>query len=391
MAQQQEPFQPREQVFQRIFKKYVGDNGYEDLVLAADIAGRSRAFALAELSEPTLREMREATDDPNIDRALQMLHAALDKPIRLPRDLSTSDENTIYPEFAGFRRLARALSMKMQVQFADGRVSRAIETLKDGMRFSYLTQSEALISGLVGVAIDTIVLERFASHFDQMSVSDCAEIVALAQERLRQPAPLLVIFEHEHQIHLNILSACRSNPARLQEIVKMGMPEDAPESDSDLAAIELADYVNGHPTDLAALVDQATGLLNSYHQKIVSVLSKPPWERKEFPKLENRKTPAHRLCGLLLPFMGSVEGRFESDLARIHLLGVHAAIRRFQWEQNRLPASLADLKLPSLTVDPITGDPLVYRATGRSYTLHTAGRSGLGAAGAAEIYLPKSQ
>jgi len=83
--------------------------------------------------------------------------------------------------------------------------------------------------------------------------------------------------------------------------------------------------------------------------------------------------------------------KFDMDSAKIHLLGVHAAIHRFRWENNRLPASLAELKLTSLTTDPFTGAPLLYKVTGIAYELSSAGSAAHsdGSAGIGPIYLPR--
>jgi len=62
--------------------------------------------------------------------------------------------------------------------------------------------------------------------------------------------------------------------------------------------------------------------------------------------------------------------KWTQDLAQIQLLGVHAAIRRYLWECDRLPGSLEDLRLGALVTDLFTGKPLLYRAVGeRAYEL----------------------
>ena len=50
-------------------------------------------------------------------------------------------------------------------------------------------------------------------------------------------------------------------------------------------------------------------------------------------------------------------------------------MRRYRWERDRLPDSLADLRLGDLLLtDPYTGRPLLYARTGETtYTLSSAG------------------
>ncbi|MBC7804810.1 MAG: hypothetical protein H7145_01545, partial [Akkermansiaceae bacterium] len=61
---------------------------------------------------------------------------------------------------------------------------------------------------------------------------------------------------------------------------------------------------------------------------------------------------------------------------RFQLLGVHAAIRRFRWANNRLPKTLDEMELaPQLVTDPFTTKPLLYKPgnTGSDYELASAG------------------
>ena len=62
--------------------------------------------------------------------------------------------------------------------------------------------------------------------------------------------------------------------------------------------------------------------------------------------------------------------------ARLRLLAIHAAILRYRWERDQVPASLADLNLGDLAIDPFTGQPLTYEPLGRKYRLASAGDKG---------------
>ncbi|MBC7806679.1 MAG: hypothetical protein H7145_11060, partial [Akkermansiaceae bacterium] len=67
----------------------------------------------------------------------------------------------------------------------------------------------------------------------------------------------------------------------------------------------------------------------------------------------------------------SIEGRVS-----LQLLAVHAGIRAFRWENDRLPKSLDDLPLAAdLLTDPFTRKPLLYESesTGTGYDLASAG------------------
>jgi hypothetical protein len=64
-----------------------------------------------------------------------------------------------------------------------------------------------------------------------------------------------------------------------------------------------------------------------------------------------------------------------SDRVRLQLLGVHAAIRKYRWENGRLPEHLAELDLKGgLGTDPFSGKPLLYKKVSDSaYELSSIG------------------
>ena len=66
---------------------------------------------------------------------------------------------------------------------------------------------------------------------------------------------------------------------------------------------------------------------------------------------------------------------FQRERIALHLIATHTAIRRFRWEHDRLPRSLAELNLPKWTKDPPTGKPLLYSlfTENETYTLQSVG------------------
>ncbi|HLJ57236.1 MAG TPA: hypothetical protein VKT77_19525 [Chthonomonadaceae bacterium] len=370
-----QPPQP-DPAFPKLFPRYSGLNGYEDLVAAADLIQRNEAAEAAEKPEATLQDMRKALEDRNVDRALQLLRAGLDKPIESPRDPDKLDENTLMPELPEMRALARLLAVQEYVYLADGQVGRAIDTLRDGLRLGYVVQTDLLIGGLVGIAIDQIVLTRFAEHFDEMALRDCIHLVAVAHEWLKSPRRTEGVLTREHRALLNMLEAWKSDPQRLRSIVKMMQPAGDPASGADIAAIELNAFVNMPGAAIPAMLDETRSIAEFEDRKLLAEIRKPVWERKPAAPYEQRATMATRLYGMISPTYGQALGRFDVEAALIHLLGVHAAIRRYRWEHGRLPSSLADLELPAMIIDPFTGGPLLYKLSGATFELSSAGAIG---------------
>ena len=179
---------PPPSVFQQLFPKPTGQNGFEDLVMAGELARSSARLTKTFEAGATLTDKRAALDDPDVRRALLLVRQGLAKPI--VNGLSANDGLT-FSVFSVLRNLARLLAVEQYVLLADGKVSAAIDSLRDGLRIGYIVQSEKLVGSLVGVAIDSIVLNALARRLDQLSARDCEKVMALAQEWLRSPDPAI--------------------------------------------------------------------------------------------------------------------------------------------------------------------------------------------------------
>ena len=185
-------------------------NGYEDWVQAGDLIRDNKLVDQAiEVSAP-LTLKRRVLGDPTVQKALSLLREGLNKPAQSPHLMP--DEHTLLPELAPFRKLARLMALEMYVRFADGRTDAALDSLQDGLRFGYRTQTNTIISGLVGVAIDAVVLNAFSSHLDQLSEYQCSRVQRIVEEWLDWPSPIAALLNAEKQFALRTLEAKRVNP-----------------------------------------------------------------------------------------------------------------------------------------------------------------------------------
>ena len=149
---------PRTNNFEKLFTNPTGQNGYEEFVQAGDILLNAPAWqdydkAMSAEQSLTLAMKRRVASDPMVRSAMETLRAGLKKPVRSPR--AKLDDETLWPELATFRTLGRLASVVMYVELADGRISQALDTFSDVLKFGYVSQTDSLISGLVAVAIDT--------------------------------------------------------------------------------------------------------------------------------------------------------------------------------------------------------------------------------------------
>jgi hypothetical protein len=316
-------------LFQQIFPQPSGQNGYEEIVAAGEMLTKSALLTQAEQagSAITLTEKRAVIADPPVRDALALYRLGIAKSLHSPKG---SQSESAFKAYGLYRRLARVLAMEQYVLCADGRVGAAIDSLEDGLRLGYAVQKDALIGGLVGVAIDSLLTQAMQRRAEQFSDRDCRRIVQLARAWQAAPDPAIEGMAAEReQAMKNVEGELPADPTFPREQVLAGM--------------------------------------RSRFDHYAANLAKPPWERKPPPPLQGNKVVAdfvNALAQTLDPVFERAQDNFVRDQARMQILGVHAAIYSYRWEHDALPPSLDPLKLGPLARDPFTGKPLVYRPTG---------------------------
>ncbi len=367
---QDAPDPPKPPIFGQLFGQPTGQNGYENWVQAGDLIINNDRIAQAVEGDATLIMKRRLLGEPNVQAALHLLHVGLNKPVQPPRAMI--DAATTFPEFSVFRKLARLLSIEMYVQFADGRIDMALDTLDDGLRFGYRMQNSILISGLVGIAIDAMILKSFSAHLDQLSEYQCLRVRRMVEEMAAWPSPLTFLLRIEQQMTARTLDQLGADPKATQDIIEILGDED----EWDKNTRRLAAHLRSNPPDVGVLVALTKARAAAYYDAAIVNVQRPRSQRKTLPSVGGDTLDA-RLLDILTPFIDQVADKYDQMEAKVRLLGVHAAVRAYRWEHNRLPPTLADLHIGKLTLDPFTGNALRYHNNGTTYDLFSSGSSPL--------------
>src|SRR5438445_13792207 len=91
---------------------------------------------------------------------------------------------------------------------------------------------------------------------------------------------------------------------------------------------------NGNPQ----LASAAAQLIDNRAEAIIASLRKPYWERKDLPELrEDLEAEAFVKNLQVDKLFKQALTSFAKDQARVQILGMHAVIRAYKWEYNRLP------------------------------------------------------
>jgi len=372
MAQQPAPApapKPPPSAFSQLFSSPTGKNGYEELVLAGDLVKSSRLFRKAEEGPTTLRFKREVLLDRSVIKALALVRAGVSKPIFSPRQ--TLSVHTLLPELAEFRSLARLLRLQQYVFMADGRTSDAIQNARLCLQLGRVIQTDTLISGLVGVAISSICIQSMGQHLDQLSAKDCELLYRVCLEWLTMPSMDSAMMEAERRGSKVITAELIDDVKKSGVQVLKGYLDS---SDSTLVS-EAEGMLGGKsPEELDRIGSEAVRLMDGVFDQVQVELRKPVWARKRgLFKPEEQPGAAGWLVSKIMPTLELVGDRYSAERARVQLLACHCAIRRYRWEQERLPENLAALNVGELALDPFTGEPLKYVVNGTRYTLSSAG------------------
>ncbi|HTE16873.1 MAG TPA: hypothetical protein VK689_00655, partial [Armatimonadota bacterium] len=260
-------------------------------------------------------------------------------------------------------------SFQQYVFLADGRISDAIMNARLGLRLGRAIQTDTMISGLVGVAVNAISITTLGSHLDQLSVRDCALLYQVCLEWLREPDPALGALAAERQGMRNTLQELRAGiRARGAGAVNELLSPDPDDRDTAM----LKDSISSDPEQAEAAFVQAEKQMDAFLGRVLEEARKPLWQRASL-SFQDDGSLASRFVSVLMPAYEKVGEAYARDQARIRLLACHAAILQYRWEHDRLPPSLDVLNLGQLTIDPFTGQPVQYQVTGVRYRLASVG------------------
>ncbi|SRR5579884_556689 len=352
--------------------------GYEALVEAARLIKTSKVLEAATDPSATLMQKRLALEDKPVAQALDLMDAWLSRPVNPEAELDLQSDSFI-SAMGGVRALARALAVRQYVLLADGHVGEAIEVMRDGLRLGYAIENHSLIGWLVAQAIHQIVIRPFVEHLDQLSVRDCERLYGLVQDWLSAPDLLPDALERERQSAILLLRKATEHEGTggLEQLFQE-MEEGAGGALDEDSQKMLAQVQGLTPQGVQELIATTEASINAAYRQVQLALRTPYWEQKRPLALNpDGAKPGNnlgtQLALTLRPAFEGVVDRHTSQQAMARLLGCHAAIRRYRWEHNRLPATLAELKLGDMAVDPFSGQEFLYKRGTRDYQLESIG------------------
>jgi hypothetical protein len=348
-------------LFQTYFPNPTGKNGYEEWIRAADLLSPHEDWVrlFGELNSP-LSKVRSALREPDARTIIDLIRSGAEKPILPLRDPTKIDFSTSFPEYARLRNLARMLNNAIYVALAEGRNYEAIDLLRVGLIMGYKIQQEALIAGLVGVAIEDILIRRFRDTLPTLSMQDCDELERLALLMANAPSPLSNLIAQEKVGMTNSLKSIKS-AKDVQEA--FGGEPDEPNQ----LTKEIERYGKANPSAIETLMQNTLKEMDRKFATIVANANLPAWQRTPLPPFSN--TLAGTLAEMLIPPWENVFKRYDDRRGNLQILGLRAALRRYWWQNGRFPKTLEALNVGDRILEPKTGKPFSYTLKENGYDL----------------------
>ena len=365
-------------VFSKYFATPTGMNGFEEILWAGERLQESKAVYLPRATF-TLARKRAFLADPAVKDAFVLLRRGLAKPINIPRHDPTDPD---FPSpFALIRSLARLLAVEIYVCLADGRSDIAVANVTQGLALTYPLKSVNMVWGMVGGAMDSLMLTTLLEQAGTWNVRDCQRLQQLALKWLTTPNPAVEGLSAEREIALQMVVRYRVKWEELCEQLEYhyASEEDEDETVESLQAEEYANTLRTNPALRERVFGEMASMINAHFDQAYALMNYPTG-RMEVKIASSVSGNWHPITLALGPALLSdaptiIQPSVENRL-QLQFLLIHAAIRHHRWENNRLPKSLEELHLePRFLTDPFTAKPLLYELsqTRTSYRLASAG------------------
>ncbi|MFI5384669.1 MAG: hypothetical protein ACHQ50_00975 [Fimbriimonadales bacterium] len=403
------PIQEQKSIYNQVVKQPNPNNGYEDYIRAADLLHGDNFSVYVNWSpndyEDRLARKREASNQKgdvtgfwsNADeaqlqlslkirdlgflgvqrrivaeygRALDLVRAGNQKAVWDPRE--KQDGAALFPEYAGFRSVAKLFRADAYVRFADGNSKGGTTDLLQGLTFARRIGGNNLISELVSLTCRAIVLASFEEQLPRLSERDAGQIVSYVDAALAEPDSYARALQGDRDFMIAGTEQMFKDPKGWGIGIQEGDPPGVPDYMAKMSPRE---------RDLAR-AGFARGLTD-FFAKILAKLNQDEstWASAKAdddpPPMPAAVNSVQDLVDVLVrTFVPDFDTVTVSELrarAQLRLLGLHARVIDFRWKNNRLPKELKEAVPEKLLLDPMGGEAFHYELTDGGYKLYSKG------------------
>ena len=358
-------------LFRTIIGAPTGENGYEEYVMAADMA------ITAQVRKYFIQVNLETADGTKLDRRRDLarrlgrietlIQQGNKKPVFYPSPMNFS---TSLPEISPLLNLGSALVEKAEVHFADGQVNQGFDTLTTVVEYGHkLSGAGSLIHNLVGRAIALPATRSFAKNIALLSLPAARDLQQRIAALSELPSPLVAAMRSEMQTIVASLPQFLEDPTNFVE---------DPEVERRMA--ELRDLP---PQRKKAIADELVFAITRHGEARLQMFERP---EREWPaisrQIEEMAGPEDPLAKVayasFVPEYGRVDIIEIARRTQFRLMIVYCEVKQYRWEHGFLPSSLAKLEDQRIAYDPLTNGPFEYERTETAFRIYSRGTDDTG-------------
>lgn len=335
---------------------------------------------------------------------LEMLRVASRREwVRWDRPIREKGFGIYLPSLGHYRKVARLLDVQIRFDLAHGRIDRVIERLKSGFAMArHIAEGPTLIEALVGNSIASTMMDRVEELVSR------PEAPNLYWALTRLPDPMIDLRRSlRHELAIVDLWMPELEAARRGELsadrarrvlaqvngLRSGGASSSPWAKAERVLAALRDYPEakrmlrerGYTAEEIEAIPVPTAILmhrlDQYDRlrgEVAKWTSLPYWQarrkREELREMIDRaaaRREGNPLLGLTPNLIAALKAPARLH-QRIAALRTVEAVRHHAAEHGgELPASLDAIEGLPIAIDPFTGEPLVYRVDGGTFTIES--------------------
>ncbi len=309
-----------------------------------------------------------------------------------------SFQSDIFDDLARLRSLARFINTRIRWAIATKDGMDAVNDWRIGFKMARDIQGDAPLAYLSGVAMEATIHAPIIREIDFFSAQECREIARTLIESERTPDRIGSVIESELSEALraidiflppsmdltNLKAYLKMNLNQRKALLNGVTGEDVTEEREALEAgiqrLEMLETEIGRLQNQPGIYQQ---LRSELRREIVrgwqAVADAVALQGGRYRPLQRREYDRQTLFGYIAGEMLAVQNLADAywyTRTRRRLMIAHLLLREYRLREGRYPASLEELNLRELAIDPFSGHPFVYRLAGERYLLYSVGLDG---------------
>lgn len=290
-----------------------------------------------------------------------------------------------FDELARLRKLARLVNTRIRWAIAAKDGMDALNDWRIGFKMARDMQGDLLLVYLVGVVIERVVHEPIIREMDFFSAQECRELARTLIESERTPDRIGTVVEGELKLALRTIDSLLTEQGiNLEELDLVGdlILSSARESDPETQQTteRLRQEIQRLQKQPAAYQQLRHNLRREISHTFQAFADSLTLQGGRYCPMPTKEYDTNTLFGYLveifIPPLSMVAQRYWETRTRRRLMIAHLLLREYYLREGRYPASLDELNLQELAIDPFSGRPLIYRRTGDRYQLYSVGSDG---------------